>query len=320
MKTLGIALALISSIASCEKAGPKPSGDLSSSESDLLAYMPRDSDFAFGGNFMKLQDLFKKGPLAKFMSQADSIAPGMSKWTECFTSQEQLVMVGAVDAKHGMPQMRFIMKGLDIGDLEKCASSAGFVSKVDSDHKYISITMKGLITQTTGYLLVSDGLTYGKQTVAGGLSGGSLDRKDLEADIAAASKDNLLANKSLIALVEKTDRSRSMWFAGSAEGTDFADKLGSVYGAADIDDGFAIDIVAELKSESLAKEIVEGVDQAKSAAGMFAPEMKDILDELKLDRTGSRIRARIKLSNKQLEEAMSFGKGGGRSRPQKFDF
>jgi hypothetical protein len=308
---IGIAITAFALLAGCEKAGPKASGELSTAEAELFTHLPRDADFAFGGNFMKLQNVLKKGALGKIMQQAESMSPGLSKWTDCFASHESLVMVGTVTAKSTM-EMRFVMKGIGIEDMERCAKEADYGVTIDPDKKYISIKQEGLVSQTLGYLVLADGSLYGKTAMAMGMDFKTIesDRKSLEADIATTSKDSALSNTKLLALVEKTDRTKAMWFAGNADNTPIAEYVGDIHGSFDLGDGFDIDVTAFTKDEKFAKQAVDGLDEMKQAAGMFSPDLKDILGSAKLSRSGEKLRFEMKISASQLDTLMSLSTRG----------
>jgi hypothetical protein len=305
-----IAIAAVALLAGCEKAGPKESGEVTSKESDLLAHLPADADFAFGGNFMKLQNLFQDGPLGSLLAQAESMAPGLKAWTDCFISHTDMVMYGSISGS--AMEMRMLMKGIDLDDIEKCANAAKFGVKVDADKKYIEIKQEGIIAQTLGYLVLEDGAIYGKQGLSFGfdIKKHESDRKTLEADIAGTKKSNALSNQRLMALVEKTDRSKALWFAGNADKTPLGENVGDIYGAVDLDGGIDVDVIAHTKSEKLAKQAVDGLDDAKKAAGMFGPELAEVLGEIKLSRNDEKLRFQMSLSTKQIEKVMSLaGKG-----------
>jgi hypothetical protein len=300
-------------LASCEKAGPKASGELTKSEAELLAHLPHDSALAFGGNFMRLQQTFARGPLGRMLGQLDAVAPGLKEWTECFAGHEAMTMVGAVDFEGGM---RFIMKGISVDDLANCAKRAGYASNVDPDRKFIAITMGEPVPQTLGYLVLPDGAVYGKQDMKAAFGRADRDafsRPRLEADIAAVAKSNAAGNAELKAVIAKADRTRSMWFAGSAAGSSFGDKLGEAFGSLDLADGLRADIVVEVKDSRLARQVVDGLDDARKAAGMLSPELKSVLDAIDITRSGDRLRIVAKLSSRQFEALMNASRrfGGG---------
>lgn len=302
---LGAALATAVTLTACEKAGPKASGALKQEETSLLAHLPGDADFVFGGNFMRLQKTFSSGPFAAMLQQAATLSPGLQEWTDCFAGHTKMQMVGSVEVAD--MEMRFVMKGLSLADLEGCAKQAGYTATIDPDKKFIAIETPGSLRQKLGYLVLADGALYGKQGMKLMFSDEGVTRAMLEADIARAAKQTLTSNASLLALVEKADRSRSMWIAGSGTGTSVGDKVGDVVGSIDLVDGMHLEVTVNTKDD-LAKEVVDGFDQARSAAGMLGPEIADVIKAVELSRDGGTLHVVAKLSAKQLEALMSFSK------------
>jgi hypothetical protein len=301
-----VALVALLLAAGCEKSGPKASGEASAEELAALAAMPRNADFAFGGNFLRLQKYLAQTPLGKVMNTLEAAAPGMKRWTDCLGDNKDLVMVGTVEAATSV-ELRFVMTHITIDDLEKCAKAAEFTATVDPDRKYIAIQVSGDLGTKLGYLVIPNGI-YGKQTLKVGMAKAEavpLDRARFEADLAAAKQDNATQNTNLMAAIAKVDRTKAMWFAGNAAATPIGTKVGEVFGSLDFGDGMKIDVLASMKEEKLAKQIVTGFEDAKDAAGLLGADMKGILNSIKITLDGSQLRFRLELTNAQLETLLS---------------
>jgi hypothetical protein len=99
--------------------------------------------------------------------------------------------------------------------------------------------------------------------------------------------------------LKSTDRRRP-WFAGSAANTPIGDKAGELYGSIDFASGLDADVTVEMKSAALATKIVDGLDEARLAAGLLGPR-KSVIDAIELKRDGDRLRFTMKLSHQQLD-------------------
>jgi hypothetical protein len=288
--------------ASCEKAGPTASGKLTQNESTLMAYLPKQTDVVFGGNFMRLQQLFSRAPIAKARELSE--APAMKAWTDCFLKHESVNMIGSFGVSNSVVEVRFVMTGIKIDDVAHCAKATGFPSKLDADRKFLAVDVVGPQGPAPqGYLVVPDGVY---STMSVGFGGGSAvvtppDRAAFEAALAEVADDNASRNPGLQAMIARADRTKAMWFAGSAASTPIGDKVGELFGSLDFASGFDADVTVEVTSADLAAEIVDGLADAKSAAGLLGVEVKSVVDAIELKRTGDRLRFTLKLSNQQLD-------------------
>lgn len=312
--TLGTCAAILLASAGCEKAGPHGSGKLTADERGRLAHLPADADFVFGGNVMRLQKLFDGPLVGDVLRQAEAFAPGMRSWVGCFAAHDDLVMTGAV--KLDGLQMRFVMKGMTIDDLARCAAAAHFTSHVDPDRRFITIETRGALAHRYGYLVLDDGSIYGKQEL--GLvfvhDDASNARSALEADVATTAKRDVTANAALAALIERADRSRGIWLAGSAADTPFGDQLGAVVGSLDLgDDGLRVDLDLDTHG-GLARDAVESFEQARSAAAMLGPELSDVLSSIELSRSGDRLHVSARLTSRHLAAVSRFAERSGALR------
>ena len=302
--SLGLPLVLTASLFACEKAGPKQSGKLSDDEVSLMSRLPNKFGVAFGGNLPRLQKHLARSPLMKF-SDAMQQVEGSTAWQDCLGDKQFKNMLGVVDASNGF-ELRFLMTGLDMNDLEGCAKQAKLVHKVDSDRKFILIDIATEDFSTKlPYLVLPDGAIYVKYAIGFG-SGMKPEfeapsRPKMEAELDAAKQDNATQNTKLLASMEKADRMKGMWFAGTAEGTMIGDQVHELYGSLDLEGGLEIDATVEMANSATAKKVMDGVDQARDAGGMLGSEIKKVIDALDVKRDGDRMRFTLKVSNAQLE-------------------
>lgn len=319
-----VVAALVSS-AGCEKAGPKASGKLSEDELTLMAKLPNKFGLAFGGNLPRLQGHLAKSPLMKFARAAESFDGG-NAWQDCLGAKQFKGMLGVLDVRSGF-ELRMVMTGLDITDLEGCAKQAKLPHKVDSDRKFITLEIATEAGATKmPYLVLDDGAIYGRFK----LGFGSMltpkfeepSRATMETDIAMAKSDNATMNATLIATMEKADRQKGVWFAGTAEGTLVGDQVHELFGTMDLEGGLEIDATVEMASGSVTKKVMDSVEQARDAGGMLGSELKKVIDALEVKRDGDRVRFSLKVSNAQLEKVFdtlspmmggSMGKRRGRA-------
>jgi hypothetical protein len=315
----------------CDK-GPSASGKLEENEASLLKRLPASGDLVFGGNVMKFQAELAKSPLAKLSSKMAAVAePGLGAWQDCLGAEKIDKMLGTVDASKGI-SLRYVMTGIGIAQLEKCATAAKFDVKKDADGKFVSITMPGFENATMGFLAV-DGGVYGRQFLD--VFGGKADivklhRASFEADLEVAKQDNAGGNNKLVKTLELADRSKSMWFAGSAAKTPLGDKVKDVWGFVDLDGGVHVDVTVEMTDAQTADEILSGFSKAKEMASFVGADFKKVVDAVKLERKETQLHLTVKVTNAQIQKMMDQlgplmnmglgGMGGGRKRDKLDDF
>ena len=311
------------SVAGCEKSsGQKASGPLGSSDVALLKDIPGGNVALMGGNYMKLQNFMQSQTAKMAMDMADKMGGGeaLKKWMACFVEFKDLKLVGGLVVKgSGGFDMRMAFSGMTIKNMDDCAKKSGMEATVDPDGKYIAIQVPSLgTTVTQGYLQLKDGALYSRQSMQMGLipTFEAVTRADLEADT-SGSKGTAADDKKIVALAEKADRTQTLWFAGSGEGTPISDKVGDVYGSFNIENGMAADVVVQLKSTDDAKKIADGLDEAKKMIDQAPPslrKMKPVLEGINIKRDGGTLRMMMKLSESDIAALMSFSKmgmGGG---------
>jgi hypothetical protein len=134
-------------------------------------------------------------------------------------------------------------------------------------------------------------------------------RADYEADVANAGKAN--SDAKLTDLLAKVDRTRAVWFAGTAAGTPIGDKLGEVYGTMDFDSGISMDVTVQIMDGKMVDKIADGVKEAKSMADKMPGELKGVIENLEFSRDGDHLHFADKLTDAQLTSLMSMGAMGG---------
>jgi hypothetical protein len=273
----------------------------------MLADLPSGNQLLFGGNFMRLQKFMQDSPLAKLSSAINSKTPGADAWQKCFTDGPGISMIGAVAYTSGAIDIRYVMKGMDIDQVEKCAKTASFPETMDADHKFVSIELKNSAANIkTGYLVLADGALYARMTMA---LGGHLamfptvDRPMLEADVAQTkNKGGTAADDSVLtAALPDVDQTKPIWFVASGAGTPIASDVGIVTGTFDVTDGLSLDITAHVLDASLASQITDGVAKAKAQAGMLGEEAAAIAKDTKFDRKDDALHLQIAVTNAQLD-------------------
>jgi hypothetical protein len=318
-----VAVVLFALVA-CEKSGSKGSGEMSGADLDLFRSLPAGQTVVFGGNYMKLQNFMTNSAAGKLARQlSESLGKGMKEWMDCFSDLKDLKIAGTASfvGKSG-GEMRMVMAGATLDQLVGCANKAGFKITPASDGKYVGIEIPSPMgAQTQGYLKLANGALYTRQmfSLAGGMPTVTpATRDNLEADIAGIAKNSVAEDSKMQAILAKADRSKTVWFAGSADGTPLSDKVGELYGSLDISPGLAFDVTAQITNADLAKKIEDGVDQMKKMADKMPSELKSVIEDLQLKRDGDRLRFIAKISDAQLAALVNaagmFGGGLG-SKP-----
>jgi hypothetical protein len=304
-----IAVCSTLAVAGCAKASARSSGPLAGADLALLHDLPGGNVALIGGNYMKMQSFMQSslGQLAQSMMGDNK---GFNDWITCFSNMKDLKVVGGVALADGL-EIRLAFKGLTMRDVDACAKQAGFTHTIDPDHKYVEIDVPGPggMTYSQGYLVLSDGVIYNRQRVEIGLvpSVEPASRADLEADTAKLKSSNAAGDKQLVALAGKTNRSQTMWFAGSAAGTPVADKIGNVYGSFDIDGGIKADVMIGFTDKTLASKLEDSLREAKRMAGALPPDVRGVLDDLSLKRDGDSVRIVARLSDAQIKSLSNLG-------------
>ncbi len=330
MRTLGTFVVISAALAlgGCEKdksgLSSKQSGTLRQHESSLLHHVPGGNVALFGGNYLRLQDYFQRGPFAKLMGQMEQMVPGMTAWVECFTEGDasKIQMLGAISYHGDALEMTYVMKGFGIKDIERCAGKAGFASTIDPDGKYIAVKMPNPLVgeQLSGYLQLEDGTLFTRQAMpfppTGSVTAAS--RDVMEAAAASAKRSSAVDDDALVAESRLIDRDRAVWFVADLSKTPLGTKVGKVRGWMDIGPGMAMDISVQVLDRDAADKAAEGVAEMKKNIGMvekhMGAELADIIRAIRFEKKGDRVRFAIKLSDAQMEALMSqlpFGGLGG---------
>lgn len=318
-RTTSLAMLIVVGLAGCEKSASKGSGALAGADAELFKSLPSGATIVFGGNFMKLQKLMADSVLSKLTQQVTSaLGKGMKEWTDCFGALKGVQIAGTASLGGGGGDLRIAMTGVGLPDVTACAGKAGFKAAPDPDGKFVAIDVPsptGTVTQ--GYLKLASGALYTRQHI--GMGGGARavvtpgTRAELEADLAGLASGTAATDARLQAVVAKADRSKPMWFAGTAAGTPIADKLGEVYGTMDFDAGIALDVTAQVTDQAIATKVEDGLRQAKQSVDRLPAEAKDVVKAIELSRDGDRLRLAIKLSDAQLSNLVNMaGALGGR--------
>jgi hypothetical protein len=280
----------------CDKS--KGGGASSAADAELLKSLPSSSNVMAGGDVAKLKELFADPAIT---AVTDKIATGMKTYVECFYKQSGLHFAAGVSVANGKASMRTAMSGIDIPTVSKCATDAGFKVTTDADNKFVSIQVPatvGAMTQT--YLALGDGTLYGMQAL-GAHAGTGVSRADLEADAAATAKANAADDPKAKALLAKADRSKTMWFVGTAAGTRLGDKVGEISGSLDLTPDVAFVVDVQITDAALATQIDGYMSQAKTFAASLPADIKAIAENLDYKKDGDHLHFGIKATLQQVK-------------------
>jgi hypothetical protein len=301
--------ALVLALAACEKDGSaaKGSGELGADDKALFAVLPSGATAVFGGNYLRLQD-FMSSTLGKTTTtMMEKYGPGMAEWTKCFVDGRSTLRIAGsanVTGTKGL-DLRMVWSGMTLDDVAGCAARAKFKATFDDDKKFLSVELPMPAgTQGQGYLVTSTGTLYVRQSMV--ISAAPVftasSRKEAEEDLKAATTANVLSDPKMMALISKTDRTKTVWFAGSGAGTSVASKVGEVFGSFDLGDGIAVDVTAQVLDDAMLGKLEDGVAELKKMSDQLPGNMKEIVSQLKFSRKGDRARVSIKVNDKQLAD------------------
>jgi len=311
MKALWLALVCVALLGCDKGSAPKQSGPLPEAEAALFKNLPAGGNVIFGGNYMKVQ-AWMQSTMGEAMA---ALGSGWKQYAECWASSPNVKLAGTAIVAD-VVEMRMAFTGMTLDEMKKCADKAGFKATLDGDGKYLSIqsTTLGMTTEQ-GLLQLANGAVYTRQSV--GLGGGGIvpaKRADLEGDMAKLAQGTALDDGKLRYMVTKVDRSKTMWFAGTAIGTSIGDKLGEVYGAFDVVPGVTFDVTAELLDRALADKVMAGYDEMKKHLDQAPADMRAVFEGISLTRDGNRLRMRAKITDAQLAgfmKQLAMFRGGG---------
>lgn len=288
---------------------------MTADEAALFEMLPSDSSLVFGGNYMKLQS-FMQSALGDAIG---AMGPGMVEWSQCWADFKDMKLAASVSFDGGGGQMQTVFTGATLDEMKKCADKAGFEATVDGDGKYLRLEMTTLGKKVEqGMLQLPGNFIYTRQTLSFG--GGAADvvpssRAELEGDMAKLAQGSVLDNKELMALVEKVDRTKRFWFAGTAAGTPLGDKVGKARGTFDLGPGMAVDITVQVVDSAIADKIMQTIPQVKKSAASMPAELRPMVENLSVTRDGDQLRAQLQLTDTQVAALMkqiaTFSKGRG---------
>jgi hypothetical protein len=310
---------VISMLFACEKAGPKSSGPLGGADVELLRQIPSGNVALFGGNYMKMQDFMNsslgKGVMGLMEKQAKAtgseLQGDMHAYMACFADLNSLRVVGGVSLDGGLA-MRMAMGGVTLNQIQACAEKGKQKTTLDPDGKYLSIEVYapgGALPSTAGYLALPTGaitmrVNMGLPSLGGAPKIGVASRADLEADAASAAKSSAADDSALISQLDRLDRTKTVWFAGSGKGTPLASKLGTVSGTMDLSKGLAIDVTVQLTDASLASKIDKSMAQLEQMKDRIPADYRSVIDGIKYDKDGDQLHFAASMSDAQIGTLM----------------
>ena len=288
----------------CNKSSSGPGA--SAADAELMKSVPGSSTVVFGGDFMKIQKLVVDTAMSKV---ADATATGMKSYIECFAKTPNLHVAGGVSLAKGKPDLRVVMSGIDVPTIAKCATDAGFKVTTDPDNKFVAIEIPGAVgTMTQSYLALANGSLYSQQQL-GMRHGAGMTRAELEAEAATASKASAADDQKLTAMMGKADRSKMLWFAGSAAGTPLGDKVGEIVGSLDVSPDVALSIDVQITDAGLATSVDSSVAQARQFAAQLPGDLKTVVEALDYHKDGDRFHFGLKVTIEQIRSVLKTAGG-----------
>jgi hypothetical protein len=237
---------------------------------------------------------------------AQQLGSGMTTWMACFTDLKQLKLAASIDVAGRDVQMRTVLAGISLDDVAKCGQQAGFATTIDPDHKFVSIALPAPAA-TTGYLVLPSGALYSRQSfaIATVPTVSGVVRADLEGDIAKLGGKTAADDPTLGSLVPNVDRTKTVWFTGTAANTPLGDKIGEGWGTFDVSSGLALDITIQVKNPADADKVEQGIAQLRTMADQAPGDLKDVIKNLKLSRSGDHLRFTLAISEAVLKSLIS---------------
>jgi hypothetical protein len=272
-------------------------------EAALLRDLPGGNIALLGGHYDRLQSLMHTA-LGRLMDRA-AAASGIQDQIQTLVScarGEDVHVVGGLALAGSRLTVRNVTDGVRLSDLAACATRAGFSPHQDADGKYMAIEMTlNKVRSSISYLVLPDGVLYSRQAIGAGATAAS--RAELEAD--AANTKKTPGDLHLIELARRADRTKTVWFAGSGEGTPVAGHLGDVLGAIELDagGGIRLDLTADLLDRTQLHELVRGyrtwIDAAKDDEDNSPAKGVSLREE------GTRAVVTVRWTQAQLDELLA---------------
>ncbi|MCP4449272.1 MAG: hypothetical protein GY811_28660, partial [Myxococcales bacterium] len=262
-------------------------------------------------NFMKHWD---KSALKKFAAIAASMGGeqnGMQDYMQCWASETSVsTFAGTMTMEGAGFDLSMVFDELNAATMKKCAETGGYTFNVEPDGKFAQIIGipdgMGGTTDASYYFVAPDTVLFSMSMDLGGIPK-SPGRAELESFLASA-KENPASNSAEIkSMIEKSDRSKSFWFAGSAAGTPLSDKLNGGQGWLDMNaSGISIGFAMEFTSADIPKEAAKGFSELKSKVGslpeQFRKPLKKVLSSSSLKASGRTLSGKFTISNSVMEE------------------
>lgn len=232
--------------------------------------MPAGAQLIVGGDYQAFMNAWDRSPMKRLAPTAILRNRTVNEWIDCWTDAKDVRFLGSLQRRDHTHRIRILFTGIEAAQLTRCANSGRIEWVADTDGTYLEFRgiSDGFGTRSRiGAYLVADDTAAFVIDIGGVVPGATeflADRKRFETDIAIASASSVVDSPTLKPLLVNADRSKSLWFAGSAEGTKMDDMFKRGYGWLDIEtDAVTFRFSIEMADETMARQLIDVFSKAQ---------------------------------------------------------
>jgi hypothetical protein len=271
---------------------------------DAVKLVPDEADFIMGASPKAIaeSELYKK--FSPEFKDSSDYKEGVGMFEDCGLKPLEFdaVVVGGTSESDFV----VVIAGASVGKADSATCVVKAIQKENGDEEKAEVTKedgKDVVNFDKGRVyLVNDNLVAIASTGWQGAVGELIDGKGKSA--ADNSKKDLLG---------KVDHKKAMWFVANVP-SDMANMAGmaapeatevkTVIGAMDLSKGIALDLVAGFGDNDKAKAAADAVQAMfDGVKGMAPPDLKGVVDSVKIEASGSDVKLAVSASVADLEAA-----------------
>jgi hypothetical protein len=271
----------------------------------LLRDLPGGNAALFGGDYYNVQGwLDSILPIIARGSRSEG-DEHVRAWMTCASQLAGKRVLGGLVVVGDHVELRVVSASLHLSELVGCANRAHLTATLDSDGKYLSISLSD--KATLSFLELRDGAVYTRRIIAPAPQQLASSRGELESDVASAARTSAAEDTKLRALAARADHGKSLWFAGTGASTPLERFLGESSGSIEVapDGGVAVDVTAQIIDPATADRIASQYLSAKQYALRQDAKMQQIAAAVDLQRDTDRIHLTVHWSGSQVSELIA---------------
>ncbi|MFT7579577.1 MAG: hypothetical protein ACI9MR_001243 [Myxococcota bacterium] len=209
------------------KSGPAASGELSSPEKGLFAYLPGTASIVAGGSYKDFAGYWKNSPLRPLVqSRWNTPESATGGWLDCMLKAVGTAFAATVEIGDAYATARGVISGITAAELEACAGKLeGSKVAKEAGGKFVVVVVDGVPgesgPQKAGWYFLDDKTVFLVRhfplVPAAKKNHRFADLAAVEAALAAAKESPSVDNKKLVGLANTARRDGGLWMCGSAE-------------------------------------------------------------------------------------------------------